>query len=82
MLHHISLGTANLARATAFYDAALAPLGYVRVWTYPDAVGYGIPGSGDKLAIKLRAGFFAPGLQRSREMTRACSPEMTHRERA
>ena len=53
MLHHISLGTVDLARSTAFYDAVLAPLGYVRVWTDSTAAGYGYPGGGDKLAIKL-----------------------------
>ncbi len=58
MLHHISFGVTNLKKAVAFYDAVLAPLGYVRVWTdfdgEPDthAVGYGEPGGGDKLALK------------------------------
>jgi catechol 2,3-dioxygenase-like lactoylglutathione lyase family enzyme len=60
VLHHISFGVSNIERAAAFYDAALAPLGYIRVWDdlnpgEPDqAVGYGPPGGGDKLAIKLR----------------------------
>ena len=54
MLHHVSLGVADLRRASAFYDAVLAPLGYVRVWTDANAVGYGEPGGGDKLAIKQR----------------------------
>ena len=60
MLHHLSLGVADIERAAAFYDAALAPLGYVRVWEdirpgEPDqAVGYGLPGGGDKLALKHR----------------------------
>jgi catechol 2,3-dioxygenase-like lactoylglutathione lyase family enzyme len=61
MIDHLSLGTADLARAVAFYDAALAALGIVRVWTFDDAVGYGHLGGGDKLAIKARAGFVAPG---------------------
>lgn len=61
MLDHLSLGSSDLKRATAFYDAALAPLGFVRVWTYPDAVGYGRAGGDDKLAIKRRPGFIAPG---------------------
>ena len=56
MLHHLSFGVADLARSAAFYDATLATLGYVRVWTDKTAVGYGIPGGGDKLAIKLRSG--------------------------
>lgn len=61
MISHLSLGTAELARAQAFYDAALAPLGFVRVWSHPDAAGYGLPGGEDQLAIKQRPGFAAPG---------------------
>lgn len=56
MLHHLSFGTADLARSTAFYDAVLAALGYARVWADGTAVGYGYPDAGDKLAIKLRSG--------------------------
>ena len=58
MLHHISLGVSDIERAGAFYDAALTPLGYVRVWEDlrpgepGQAIGYGLPGGGDKLAIK------------------------------
>ena len=62
MLHHLSLGVADLARAAAFYDAALGALGYVRVWADDSAVGYGLPGGGDKLALKQRgADARAPG---------------------
>jgi catechol 2,3-dioxygenase-like lactoylglutathione lyase family enzyme len=67
MLHHLSLGVTDLARAAAFYDAALAPLGYDRVWSdirpgEPDqAIGYGPAGGGDKLALKQHNGARAPG---------------------
>jgi catechol 2,3-dioxygenase-like lactoylglutathione lyase family enzyme len=61
MLHHLSFGTTDLARSTAFYDAVLAALGYARVWTDQTAVGYGYPGAGDQLAIKLRADVVVPG---------------------
>jgi catechol 2,3-dioxygenase-like lactoylglutathione lyase family enzyme len=62
MLHHLSFAVADLARSAAFYDAALAPLDYVRVWADTTAVGYGHPGGGDKFAIKLRPGHAAvPG---------------------
>lgn len=60
MLHHLSLGVADIERAAAFYDATLAPLGYVRVWAdlrpgeAGQAIGYGVPGGGDKLALKFR----------------------------
>lgn len=63
VLHHISLGVTNLERSAAFYDATLSALGYVRVWADGTAVGYGHPGGGDKLAIKLRSkGEVVPGL--------------------
>jgi len=55
MLHHISFGVTNLERSATFYDAILCTLGYVRVWADKAAVGYGDPGSGDKLAIKLQS---------------------------
>ncbi len=61
MLHHLSFAVADVARSAAFYDAALAPLGYVRVWEDETAIGYGLPGGGDKFAIKLaREPFAAP----------------------
>ena len=58
MLHHISLGVVDLVRAAAFYDAVFAPLGIVRVWSdirpneSNQAVGYGVAGGGDRLALK------------------------------
>jgi catechol 2,3-dioxygenase-like lactoylglutathione lyase family enzyme len=62
MLHHLSFAVASLARSGAFYDAALAPLGYVRVWADDTAIGYGLPGGEDEFAIKLRpAGVAVPG---------------------
>ena len=60
MLGHLSFGVADLQRAIAFYDAALAPLGYVRVWTSETQAGYGLPGGGDKLALKLQSGPVVP----------------------
>jgi catechol 2,3-dioxygenase-like lactoylglutathione lyase family enzyme len=44
MLGHVSFGVSDLARAIAFHDAALAPLGAVRVWTSATGAGYGAPG--------------------------------------
>jgi catechol 2,3-dioxygenase-like lactoylglutathione lyase family enzyme len=62
MLGHLSFGVEDLDRAAAFYDAVLAPLGYVRVWTSAHAVGFGAPGGGDKLALFARPGeVVAPG---------------------
>jgi catechol 2,3-dioxygenase-like lactoylglutathione lyase family enzyme len=61
VLHHLSLAISNLKKSGVFYDAVLAPLGYVRVWTDKDAIGYGAAGSDDKFAIKLRPGVTVPG---------------------
>ncbi len=42
MLHHISVGVADVERAAKFYDAALGALGYRRVMEFlPHALGYG-----------------------------------------
>ena len=42
MLHHVSVGVADVARAAKFYDAALGALGYRRVMEFlPHALGYG-----------------------------------------
>lgn len=54
MLHHLSFAVADLARSAKFYDAALAPLGYSRVWSDDTAVGYGTIKGQDKFAIRLR----------------------------
>jgi catechol 2,3-dioxygenase-like lactoylglutathione lyase family enzyme len=40
---YLTLGTNDLARAARFYDATLAPLGFVRRATEKDEVGYGLP---------------------------------------
>jgi catechol 2,3-dioxygenase-like lactoylglutathione lyase family enzyme len=41
MLHHLSLGIADLDRARAFYDPVMAELGLSRTLDVEDAVGYG-----------------------------------------
>lgn len=41
MLHHLSLGTADLDRARAFYDPVMRELGLRRTLDVDDAVGYG-----------------------------------------
>jgi catechol 2,3-dioxygenase-like lactoylglutathione lyase family enzyme len=68
MLHHLSFAVSDLTRSAAFYDAALGPLGYVRVFTQESgagrkesAVGYARPGAEDEFAIRLRdQGVLAP----------------------
>lgn len=42
MLHHVSVGARDVAKAVAFYDKILAPLGFKRVMDFlPYAVGFG-----------------------------------------
>jgi catechol 2,3-dioxygenase-like lactoylglutathione lyase family enzyme len=51
MLGHLSFGVSDLARSMRFYDAALAALGFVRVWTTATGAGYGEAAGADRLAI-------------------------------
>lgn len=41
MLHHVSLGTTDLARAEAFYDPVMRELGLTKTLRLDEAVGYG-----------------------------------------
>ena len=42
MLHHVSVGVSDVARATGFYDSVLGALGYKRVMEFlPYALAYG-----------------------------------------
>lgn len=43
MLRYVTLGADDLGAAARFYDAALAPLGYVRQVTTEVELGYGPP---------------------------------------
>ncbi|MFZ6735312.1 VOC family protein [Undibacterium sp. Ji42W] len=61
MLHHISLGVRDLTLAGAFYDAALAALGYRRVFEDDTAIGYGLHDDKDILCLKLRPDASPPG---------------------
>ncbi len=44
MILYITLGSNDLVRSAKFYDAALAPLGYKRLVTKDDEIGYGVEG--------------------------------------
>ncbi len=41
MIHHVSVGTSDLARARAFYDPVMRELGLRRTLDVDEAVGYG-----------------------------------------
>ena len=53
MLSYVNLGTHDLQRAARFYDAALAPLGYVRLASVPREIGYGPKGGQARLWVLL-----------------------------
>ena len=55
VLSHLSFGVADLAMAAAFYDGVLAALGFARVWSNEDGVGYGVVGGNDRLALFAQA---------------------------
>lgn len=41
MIDHVSVGVSDLDRAARFYEAALAPLGLMRLVTRPAGIGFG-----------------------------------------
>ncbi len=61
MLHHVSFAVADLQKAAVFYDAALAALGFRRVFEAATAIGYGVEDGKDKLCLKQRDGATPPG---------------------
>ena len=61
MIGPLSFGVRDLDRSTPFYDAVTAALGYRRVWTSPNGVGYGLEPNMDKLALLPRAAAAPPG---------------------
>lgn len=53
MIHAVSVGTDNLTRSIAFYDAVLATLGIARLKQNEFEVGYGIPGESAMFFVNL-----------------------------
>jgi len=43
VIDHLSVNVGNLDRSKAFYEKALAPLGYAAIMSFDDAVGLGVP---------------------------------------
>ena len=41
MLDHLGIRCMHMAASAAFYDAALAPLGRLRIMDFGEAIGYG-----------------------------------------
>lgn len=81
MISHLSLGVRDLDRAIAFFDAALAPIGVVRLWSDCEVAGYGPAGGLDCLALKLRSGaglFEVPGFHVAFEAPDRASVDAFH----
>ena len=73
-IDHVSLGVGDLAAAAGFYDATLAPLGYVRLVDRAAGIGYGkrFP----ELWIHARPGMAAVAADTGSHLAlRAASPE-------
>ncbi len=47
MIDHIGIAVSDLPRSVAFYEKALAPLGYVLVMTFDQYAGFGVAGKPD-----------------------------------
>ena len=45
MIDHVSIGVRDIAAAQRFYDAVMMPLGYKRLSTGADSLGYGRDGA-------------------------------------
>lgn len=54
MLHHVSLPVSNLERSARLYDGVLAALGYRRVCSGANFVGYGVEDGKDKFLISAQ----------------------------
>src|SRR5262249_19178288 len=59
MIDHVSVGAADLERATRFYDAVMGAIGYARLETRLKTVGYGK--TYPEFWVNLRAGMSPVG---------------------
>jgi len=61
LLGHISLGVTSLQRSSSFYDATMGALGYARVYSGAQAIGYGKQGTAaDRLLLIQQPGPVVP----------------------
>jgi len=66
MIDHVNIGVSSLAASQAFYERALAPLGYLVLMQRPYGVGFGREGKPDfwisdrPVSGPLHVGFAAP----------------------
>lgn len=53
MIGYVTLGTNDLARGAAFYDALAAEMGTGRMMEWPKAIAWGTPGGGAGIGLTL-----------------------------
>jgi catechol 2,3-dioxygenase-like lactoylglutathione lyase family enzyme len=53
MIDHTGVTVIDVANSKAFYQAALAPLGYEAIMAFDDAVGFGVPPKPDFWIAKV-----------------------------
>ena len=51
MIGYVTLGTNDLARGAAFYDAIAAELGVGRMMEFPTGIAWGVPGGAPGVAL-------------------------------
>jgi catechol 2,3-dioxygenase-like lactoylglutathione lyase family enzyme len=51
MIGYVTLGTNDLARAAAFYDALLAEVGATRLWEFDRGIGWGTSDEAPNLSV-------------------------------
>ena len=56
MLDHVSIQCADVAASAAFYEAALAPVGGVRMMDFGEVIAFGVPPQPDFWLGPLEAG--------------------------
>ena len=61
MLHHVSLGTSDLARAEAFYDPVMLEVGLHKTLRVDEAIGYGAGITVFSLNLPADGGTASPG---------------------
>jgi catechol 2,3-dioxygenase-like lactoylglutathione lyase family enzyme len=47
VIDHVGINVTDIEASKRFYEAALAPLGYVKIADFEEAVGFGQPGKPD-----------------------------------
>jgi predicted lactoylglutathione lyase len=51
VIGYVTLGTNDIAKAAAFYDALLAPIGATRLWATPRGIAWGVSEDKPMLAV-------------------------------